>query len=128
MDKLKKIRSVKVKAPDRIETNMVKALKTIGMELSLYHGSLNGKDIKKAMKNNATNLFDQLVLLFIEGKRHDCVLLENDISALCLLFREVFVLWDGTFLLARTIDPTDEDIEAYWKYIDVAAQGHTDLK
>jgi hypothetical protein len=31
-------------------------------------------------------------------------------------------------LLARTIDLTDEDIETYRKYVDVAVEGHTDLK
>jgi hypothetical protein len=97
LDKLKKIRSVKVKAPDSIETKLFKVLKTIGVELSSYHGgSINGKDIKKVM-NNATYVFDQLALLSIEGKRPDCVLSDDDISTLCLHFREVFVLWDGTF-------------------------------
>jgi hypothetical protein len=83
---------VKVKAPDSIETKLFKVLKAIGLELSSYHGgSLNGKDIKKVM-NNATYIFDQLALLFIERKRPDCMLLDNGISALCQHFREVFVL------------------------------------
>ena len=107
---------------------MFKVLKTIGMELSLYHGgSLNGEDMKKVM-NNATYDFDQLASLFIEGKRLDCVLLDDDMSSLCLHFRKVFVLWNGTFLLARMIDPTNEDIETYQKYIDVAVQGHMYLE
>ncbi len=80
------------------------------------------------MMNNATYVFDQLALLSTEGKRPDCMLLDDDRSTLCLHFREVFVLWDGTFLLARMIDPTDEDIETYRKYIDLVVQGHTDLK
>jgi hypothetical protein len=111
LDKLKKIRSVKVKAPNSIETKLFKVLKTIGVELSSYHGSsLNGKDIKKVM-NNTTYVFDQFAFLFIEGKRPNCMLLDNDISTLCLHFREVFVLWNGSLLLVRMVDPSDEDIE-----------------
>jgi len=78
------IRSAKVKAPDSIETKMFKVLKTIGVELSAYHGgSLNGKDIKKVM-NNATCVFDQLKLIFEDRKRSDCLLTNDDIKALCL--------------------------------------------
>jgi hypothetical protein len=101
LDKLKQIRSVKVKALDSIETKMFKVLKTIGMELSSYHsGSLNGKDIKKVM-NNATCMFDQLALIFEEGKRPNSLLSDEDIDALCLHFREVFVLWDGNFFISK---------------------------
>jgi hypothetical protein len=43
LDKLKKMRSTKIKSPDSIETKMFKVLKTIGVELSSYHGgSVNG--------------------------------------------------------------------------------------
>ncbi len=91
LDKLKKILSVKVKEPDSIETNMFKVLKTIGVELSSYHGgSLIGKDIKKVM-NNATYVFDQLASIFKEGKRTDCLLSNDNMAALCLHLREVFV-------------------------------------
>ncbi len=37
MDKLKKIRSVKVKEPDSIETKIFKVRKRISVELSSYH-------------------------------------------------------------------------------------------
>jgi hypothetical protein len=61
---------------------MFKVLKTIGVELSSYHGgSLNGKDIKK-VKNNATYIFEQLALIFKEVKRPDCLLSNDDIAAL----------------------------------------------
>jgi hypothetical protein len=108
LDKLKQIRSAKVKAPDSIKTKMFKLLKTIGVELSSYHGvGLNGKDIKKVM-NNATYVFDQLALIFEDRKRSDCLLMNDDIKALCLHYREVFVLWDASFSLARTIDPVED--------------------
>jgi hypothetical protein len=127
--KLKKIQSVKVKEPDNIETKMFKVLKRIGVELCSYHsGSLNGKGIKKVM-NNTTYIFDQLALIFQEGKRPSCLLSNPDIAALCLHFRGVFVLWDGMFLVVRTINPDKADISTYRKYVMAAVQGHhTDLK
>ncbi len=70
----------------------VKLLKEIGVELSTYHGgSLNGKDIKKVM-NNACHIFDKFLTIFKGGKRPNCTLLDANIDALCLQFREVFVL------------------------------------
>ncbi len=78
--------------------------------------------------NNATYVFDQLALIFEEGKWPNCLLLDGDINALCLHFREVFVLWDGTFLLARTIYPDDVDISTYRAYVTAVVEGHTDLK
>jgi hypothetical protein len=87
LDKLKQIRSLKVKAPGSIETKMFKVLKTIGVELSSYHGgSLNGKDIKRVM-NDGTYVFDELALILKEGKRPDCLLSDDDMDALCLHFR-----------------------------------------
>jgi hypothetical protein len=128
LDKLKKVRSTKINSPYSIETKMFKILKTISVELSLYHGgSLNSKDIQKVM-NNATYVFDQFASIFKEGKRRDCVLLEGEIDTLCLHFREVFVLWDGTFALAWTINPDDTDRATYRSYIMAAVQGHTELK
>jgi hypothetical protein len=114
-----------MKALDSIETKMIKVLKTIGvelifnvlkaigMELSSYHGgSLNDKDIKKVM-NNSTYVFDQHALIFKEGKRPDYLLLNDDIADLYLHFREVFVLLDGAFSLARTNNPDIADISTY---------------
>jgi hypothetical protein len=88
-------------------------LKKIGTELSSYHdGSLNGKDIKKVTKN-ATHVFEELTVIFKEGKRENCTLSNEAMDAMCVHFREVFVLWDAAFLLARTVNPMKQDIMAY---------------
>ncbi len=88
-------------------------LKEIGVKLGSYHGgSLNGKDIKKVM-NNASHLFDKFAAILKEGKRKECLLSDSDIESMCLHFWKVYVLWDGAFLLARTINPTDEDADTY---------------
>ena len=56
------------------------------------------------------------------------MLLDANIDALCLQFREVFVLWDGAFSLARTINPTEMDITTYRMFVDAAAKGSKDLR
>jgi hypothetical protein len=99
-----------------------------GVELSAYHGgSLNGKDIKKVM-NNACHIFDRFSTIFKGGKRRNCALSDANIDALCLQFREVFVLWDGVFSLARTINPTERDTSIYRMYVDAAVKGSKDLQ
>ena len=103
--KLKVMQTNKVKGQQSIETKIFKVLKDIGVELSSYHGgSLNGNDIKKVM-NNASHVFDNYSLIFKDWKRDDCLLSDAEIEALCLHFCEVFVLWDGAFLLERTVNP-----------------------
>jgi hypothetical protein len=63
-----------------------------------------------------------------QGKRKDCLLSDDDIGLLCLHFREVYVLWDGAFSLARKIDPTDEDTETYQRFVLAALQGSLTLQ
>jgi hypothetical protein len=117
------MRRTKVRKQQSIETKMFRVLKEIGVELSSYHGgSLNGKDIKKVM-NNATHLFDEFAKIFKEGKREGCPLSDEDIDAMCLHFKEVFVLWDGAFSLARTINPTEEEAQTYQRFVEAALHG-----
>jgi hypothetical protein len=51
------------------------------------------------------------------------VLSDANIDALCLQFCEVFVLLDGAFLLARTINPVEVDMQIYRMYVIAAVQG-----
>ncbi len=55
---------------------------------------MNGKDIRKVM-TNACYLFDTFATIFKAGKRPNYMLSDANINALCMQFREVFVLWDG---------------------------------
>jgi hypothetical protein len=106
---------------------MFKTLKDIGVELSLYHGgSLNGKDTKKVM-NNATYFFDELAVIIKAGNRPGSVLSNAHVEALCLHFREVFILWDGAFSLARTVNPTEHDTTTYLRYVQAAVHGNAVL-
>jgi hypothetical protein len=116
------MRKGKVRRRSSIKKKVFAVLKEIGVELSSYHdGSHNGKDIKKVM-NKATYLFDAFAVIFKEGKREGCLLSDTDINSMCLHFREVYVLWDGAFLLARTVNPTNDDTEIYQKFVLAAVQ------
>ena len=74
---------------------------TLGsLQIRAYHGgSVNGKDIKKVM-NNATQVFEKVAVILKKGGRDNYILSEEALDAMCLHFREVFVLWDAAFLLA----------------------------
>jgi hypothetical protein len=54
--------------------------------------------------NNATYFFDELAVIIKVGNRPGSALSDTHVEALCLHFREVFVLWDGAFLLAQTVN------------------------
>ena len=73
-------------------------------------------------------IFDRFSARFKGGKRPNCALSDANIDALCLQFREVFVLWDGVFSLARTINPTEGDTSIYRMYVDAAVKGSKDLQ
>jgi len=129
---LRTIRQAKVLLPDSIETKIFKVLKDIGVELSAYHGgSLNGKDIMKVM-NNASFVFDEFAVIFKAAKRPNCEMSDEDIDAMCKHFREVIVLWDGAFSVARMTEydqAEKEDIIAtYLLYVHAALQGLKDLR
>ena len=126
--KLKAMQAAKGKQEDSVDTKLFKVLKEVGVELSSYHGgSLNGKDIKKVM-NNTTFIFEELAIILKEGKRPDCILSDTNIDALCLNFQGVFVLWDGAFSLARTVDPMEDDIKTYRHYVAAAERGNDALR
>jgi hypothetical protein len=46
---------------------------------------------------NATYFFDELAVIIRAGNRAGSILSDAHVEALCLHFKEVFVLWDGTF-------------------------------
>jgi hypothetical protein len=126
--KLNGMRKGKVRQQSSLETKVFAVLKEFGVDLSSYHGgSFNGKDIKKVM-NNATYLFDAFAVIFKEGKREGCLLSNADIDLMCLHFREVNVLWDGVFSVARMVNRTKHDTETYQKFVSAAVQSSQILR
>ena len=59
--------------------------------------------------NNSAHIFDKLAVIMKEGKRPNSILSNTGVDALCLHFREVFVLWDGAFSLPQTVSPMKQD-------------------
>ena len=85
---------------------------------------MNGKDIiRKVMVNACYYIFDTFAMIFKVWKRPNCMLSDANINALCMQFCEVFVLWDGAFLLARTINPIEIDCSTYRMYVRAAVNG-----
>jgi hypothetical protein len=124
---LRVLQSSKAKSGTSLETKLLKVLKKFGVEQSSYHGgSLNGKDIKKVM-NNVSYLFDEFSLILKSGKQSNCELSNNNIDKLCRHFQSVFLLWDGAFSYARTINPMANDAIAYQQFVDAAVIGHVSL-
>ena len=66
--------------------------------------------------------------MFKGGERPNCALSDANIDALCLQFREVFVLWDEVFSLARTINLTERDTSIYRMYVEAVVKGSKDLQ
>jgi hypothetical protein len=83
---------------------------------------------KASIMNNASHVFDKFSLVFKEGKRDVCLLSDAEIESLCLHFCEVFVLWDGSFLLARTVNPMEIDVITYQWYVLAAVEGSKALQ
>jgi hypothetical protein len=77
---------------------------------------------------SATYVFDQLALIFKKDKWPNCLLSKDNITYVCLHFREVFVLLDGIFLLERTNNLDDTDISTYLMFATSAVKRHADLK
>jgi hypothetical protein len=124
--KLTEFRSVRKKSNDGIESQFLDVLKSIGVELTRYHGgSLAGTDIKKVIAN-ADYLFDEFaIILKSEGNRkEDSPMSDADIDRFCETTKHLFQLWDGAFALARKISPTDDDCELYLQYVQAAVDCH----
>jgi hypothetical protein len=101
-------------------------LKSIGVELTRYHGgSLAGTDIKKVIAN-AAYVFDEFadILKKEENRNANSSMSTAEIDLLCENTKQLFLLWDGAFALARKIKPTPEDCELYRQFVQAAVECH----
>ncbi|KAL7524881.1 hypothetical protein ACHAXR_000757, partial [Thalassiosira sp. AJA248-18] len=124
--KLKSFRSVRRKSGEGLETKMFRILKSIGVELTRYHGgSLNGKDIKKVM-DNACFVFDEFKRILNEGKseRNGHVLDETEINERWEEYKNSFLVWDGAFSFARKNNPEEEDMKMFAEFVSAAVDAH----
>mmetsp|Transcript_25197 Transcript_25197/g.59957 ORF Transcript_25197/g.59957 Transcript_25197/m.59957 type:complete len:527 (+) Transcript_25197:876-2456(+) len=124
--KLTDFRSTRKRSKNGIEAKMLKVLKSIGVEVTKYHGgSLTGKDIRKVIAN-ASYVFDEFAKILKEDRKADG-LSETEIDKLCEDHKLTFLLWDGAFSTARTIDPTEGDIVLYEKFVYAAVVSHISI-
>lgn len=97
------------------------------IKLQAYHGgSLHGKDHQKIM-NSADEIFILFATILKEYKKADCELSDDDIDELCQKYSDLYMLWDGAFSFASTINPTREDIAMYERFVTAAVHLHKDL-
>ena len=111
------------RASEGIEPKLFELLRRIGVELTRYHGgSLNGKDIK-TVTDNASFVFDEWCEILIKMKRPNS-LEDSEIREKCEQFKSVFLLWDGAFSVARTINPEGKDFALYRRFVNAAVDLH----
>ena len=105
---------------------MLRVLMEIGVELTRYHGgSLAGVDIKRVIAN-APFVFSKFATILKDEKRKNpnCTLTDKDIDILCNRYKELYLLWDGAFATARTINPTEDDLALYCRFANAAVHCH----
>lgn len=94
---------------------LLQALDINGQEVEMqrcHGGSLTGKDILKVVAN-ANHIFDEFAKIFIEHKRKDCVLTDDEIRQLCEDHKRALLLWDDAYSHPRTVDSTPHDFAMY---------------
>ncbi len=115
---------------DGVETRLFSILKDFyGIKLQAYHGgSLHGKDHQKVM-NNSHEMFTYFADVLKEEKKKNaaCTLTDEDIDELCSKYANLYLLWDGAFSYASTINPTGDDIVMYEKFVTAAVHSHIEL-
>ena len=100
------------KALESLESKLMKVLKSIGVQLSTYHGySLNGKYAKKVM-DNAFFVFGDFAKILTAQCRNDSVTPQK-IDKRYEECKSAFLLCDGAFSTAHKIDPTAQGRAMY---------------
>ena len=124
--KLTKFRSTRKKSKDGIEAKFLRVLKTINVELTRYHGgSFTGVDIKKIIAN-ASYVFDEFTTI-LKANNRTGNWNDTQIEELCEQHKRLFLLWDGAFSAARTINPTEEDFIMYSRFVRAAVKCHVEV-
>ena len=113
---------------DGIEAQLFKVLKDVyRVVVQAYHGgSLTGKDIQKVMANSG-EIFSIFAQILKQNAKTNCDMTYQDIDNLCHSYTSAFLLWDGAFSYASTIDPTEDDIKMYTRYVMAAANSHVQM-
>ncbi|KAL7525693.1 hypothetical protein ACHAXR_001117, partial [Thalassiosira sp. AJA248-18] len=122
---IKDFKKSRRRSGDGIEAEMFKILKIrYGIKLQAYHGgSMTGKDIQKFM-SNAAEIFSLFAGILKANAKPDSPYTHPKIDDLCSTFSNLFVLWDGAFSFASRIDPSEDDIVQYKRFVTAAVHSH----
>eukprot|EP00985_Skeletonema_marinoi_P024876 scaffold17724_cov139-Skeletonema_marinoi.AAC.1 len=60
--------------------------------------------------SNADEIFTLVAEILKENAKKDCKLTHDEIEELCQKYSNLYILWDGAFSCASTINPSREDI------------------
>ena len=126
--KITEFKRSRKRSGDGVESKMISILKTMfGVEVQAYHGgSLTGKDIQKVM-SNASEIFELFAELLKANKKENCSMSDKQIEDMCGQFANLCVLWDGAFSIASKVDPSDDDILHYSRFVKAAVHSHVEV-
>ena len=121
-NKLTDFRSTRKKSNAGNGAMMVRVLNLVGVEIQQYH------DIKKVI-SNASFVFNEFGEILKEecNQNKDCEITNKEISTICNGHKILYLLWDGAFSAAQTIDPTDDNQTEYCRYVYAAVHCHVKI-
>ena len=76
---------------------------------------------------NSGEIFAIFAQILKQNAKTNCDMTGQEIDNLCSSYMSVFLLWDCAFLYASIIDPTEDDIQMYSRYIMAAANSHVQM-
>ena len=78
---------------------------------------------------NAPFVFSKFATILKDKKQKNpnCTLNDKDIDILCNWYKELYLLWDGTFAAARTINPTEDGLALYCQFVNTAVHCHAKI-
>ena len=121
------MKSKRKKKGNGIEDQMFKllSLPPYQIKVQAYHGdTMTGKDIQKLMEN-AHEIFPKFAEI-LKNEVKEGGMSPTEIDQLCESTKRLFVLWDGAFSFASTINPKQADIDCYKAFVQAAVQSHVE--
>ena len=121
---VQEFKSVRKRRGDGLESEMMKVLLLYDITIQAYHGgSLHGKDVQKLM-SNAHEIFESFAQILTENMKEGCAYNKEDIKQVCKNYATLCILWDGAFSYASKIDPTEEDVNMFERFVAAAVNKH----
>mmetsp|Transcript_22814 Transcript_22814/g.32611 ORF Transcript_22814/g.32611 Transcript_22814/m.32611 type:complete len:415 (+) Transcript_22814:104-1348(+) len=121
---IEEFKSVRKNRGDGMESEMIKVLILFDITIQAYHGgSLHGKDVQKLM-SNAHEIFESFAEILTENMKEGCEYKKEEIEQVCKNYATLCILWDGAFSYASKINPTEEDVNMFERFVTAAVHVH----